>query len=293
LIFTAISFTLEGMERKYTEIAGSAQLAAYRKSLAERGVAKIAVDFEGEFNLHVYGEHLCLIQVYDGRDFVLIDPLKTGEEELRAFLEMKSPVKLFFGADSDRMLVYKQYGIKIASLFDVQHLVEVLDLEKKGLDSVLFSQLGVEVVKKKKFQQYNWMTRPLDGEAKAYALGDVEYLFRLSEVLLEKIIERGLVEEMAFRLVSGQLDYDRKTVPGIFKTPEYRKMRGAVKSRYERAVEIREEFARQMNVPPNLVLTKQDLADIAYDPAAVKRVRFNKRVTEKTRMELIRRMEQD
>ena len=35
---------------------------------------RIAVDFEGEFNLHIYGEHLCLIQIFDGCDFYLIDP---------------------------------------------------------------------------------------------------------------------------------------------------------------------------------------------------------------------------
>jgi len=281
------------METKYREITTAAELAAYRKELQSREVTKIAMDFEGEFNLHVYGEHLCLIQVYDGTESLLIDPLKIGKEELKVFLEMKSPVKLFFGADSDRMLVYKQYGIKIASLFDVQHLVEVLQLEKKGLDAVLFSQLGVEVVKKKKFQQYNWLRRPLDPEAKAYALGDVVYLFKLNDVLLGKILDQGLAEEMVFRLVSGQLDYDRKTVPGIFKTPAYRKMRGAVKARYEKAVDIREEIAEELNVPPNTVLTKQDLADIAYDPLRVKMIQFNKRVPETARRKLRERLSGD
>ncbi|MDC7219021.1 MAG: ribonuclease D [Spirochaetales bacterium] len=272
---------------EYREIKTTAELAAYRKSLTEKGVKKIAMDFEAEFNLHVYGEHLCLIQVYDGADFLLIDPLKIDRNELKAFLEMKSPVKLFFGADSDRMLVYKQFGIKIASLFDIQHLVEVLELEKKGLDSVLASQLNVEVVKKKKFQRYNWLRRPLDEEAKEYALGDVEHLFRLSEVLMEQIVSRGLVEDMGFRIAAGHLDLDRKTVPGIFKTPAYKKMSGAQKEKYRRLVEIREEFAKKLNVPPNTILTKQDLADITYDTAAVKRVQFNRKVRDGEKRRII------
>jgi ribonuclease D len=44
------------------------------------GVASIAVDFEGEFNLHIYGEHLCLVQIYDGKDFYLIDPFSVSSE---------------------------------------------------------------------------------------------------------------------------------------------------------------------------------------------------------------------
>jgi ribonuclease D len=273
--------------QEYKEITTTAELAMYRKGLSENQVPKIAMDFEAEFNLHVYGEHLCLIQVYDGTDFILIDPLKIDRDELKAFLEMKSPVKLFFGADSDRMLVYKQYGIKIASLFDVQHLVDVLDLQKRGLDSVLSSQLGVEVVKKKKFQQYNWLRRPLDKDAQAYALGDVEYLFQLKDILLDKIKEQGLVEEMAYRIASGQLDYDRKTIPGIFKTPAYKKMNREKKEKYARLVDIREVFAKKLNVPPNTILTKQDLTDITYDTMAIRRVPFNRRIRDGERREIV------
>jgi ribonuclease D len=54
------------------------------------------MDFEAEFNLHVYGEHLCLIQVFDGEEFLLIDPMNIDEKDLKSFLEMKSPVKVFF-----------------------------------------------------------------------------------------------------------------------------------------------------------------------------------------------------
>ena len=35
---------------------------------------EIAVDFEGEFNLHIYGEHLCLIQIFDKSNYYIIDP---------------------------------------------------------------------------------------------------------------------------------------------------------------------------------------------------------------------------
>lgn len=276
------------MIKDYKEITKSGELAAYRKELISRGVKKIAMDFEAEFNLHVYGEHLCLIQVYDGRDFILIDPMTIDPKELKAFLEMKSPVKVFFGADSDRSLVYKQYGIKIASLFDVQHLAEVLDLKKRGLDGVLELVLNVQVEKKKKYQQYNWMKRPLDRDAMEYALGDVKYLFELSDVLLARIEEKGLVEDLAFRLTSVNIDYDKKSVPGIFKTAAYKKMNRQVKRRYESIADVRDRHAREINVPPNTVLTKQDMTDVAYDLNRIKSVRFNRRVKDDRRKRVVK-----
>ena len=276
------------MKTTYREITTGVQLATYRKSLQERGIKKIAMDFEAEFNLHIYGEHLCLIQVYDGQEYLLIDPLNIEKKELKSFLEMKNPVKDFFGADSDRSLVYKQYGIKITSLFDVQHLVEVLNLQKRGLDGVLNSQMGIVVTKKKKFQQYNWMNRPLDEEAKEYALGDVEYLFKLSEILIDKIQKAGLIEEMAFRIASAPIDYDKKSIPGIFKTPAYKKMNSKLKKRYGRIVEVREKHAKEINVPPNTVLTKQDLADVAYDLGRIRMVQFNRRIKADRRTSIVK-----
>ena len=35
----------------------------------------LAVDFEGEWNLHRYGLHLCLIQISDGEKTFIVDPL--------------------------------------------------------------------------------------------------------------------------------------------------------------------------------------------------------------------------
>ena len=44
----------------YTLIDNSADLEKY--IAAWNVLDRIAVDFECEFNLHIYGEHLCLIQ---------------------------------------------------------------------------------------------------------------------------------------------------------------------------------------------------------------------------------------
>ena len=97
----------------YTPLDTDAKVTSYMNSLRERNIRTIGVDTEGEFNLHRYGEHLCLIQVYDNTDFVLIDPIGLQPDTLRSFFESKI-LKIMYDASGDRTLVYRKYGITIA-----------------------------------------------------------------------------------------------------------------------------------------------------------------------------------
>ena len=49
----------------------------------QNNIQQIAMDFEGEFNLHCYGEHLCLIQIFDGSDFYLVDTICADQQASR------------------------------------------------------------------------------------------------------------------------------------------------------------------------------------------------------------------
>ena len=66
------------------------QIAQWKSS----GIISVAMDFEGEFNLHIYGEHLCLIQLFDGSSFFLADPFNLSEAVLRTFFEEKDMEKI-------------------------------------------------------------------------------------------------------------------------------------------------------------------------------------------------------
>ena len=84
------------MSLKYTEIATDADLNSLITDLTERRVSILAMDFEGEFNLHVYGEHLALVQVFDGSHFYLVDARAVGREVLSRFLTMKNMLYMFY-----------------------------------------------------------------------------------------------------------------------------------------------------------------------------------------------------
>jgi len=275
------------MQRDYTDIRSNDELLKLIKSLNDRNVKTIAMDFEGEFNLHVYGEKLCLIQMYDGINYYLVDPFSLSDEILARFLTLKNMLYIFFAADSDRSLVYKQYGVKMNAVYDLQHLVEVLDLPGKGLDAVLLSELGVTVENKKKFQRQNWIKRPIEEGAKQYAVNDVAYLFKLHERLLQKIKDEDKVEQLIFKLAGTFKDFDKKSVPGIFKIPAFRKMSRMKKDKYTKIVELREACARELNLPANTVLTKQDLVAVTEDSESIRRVRFHQKVPRGMRDKLI------
>ena len=159
------------------------------------GKDRIAVDFEGEFNLHIYGEHLCLIQVYDGEGFYIIDP-RSGSvtlNGLKAFF--LSPVeKVWFDAQSDAALVHKNYGIVIANIFDIRILALTLGYTG-NLTGLKETYLGISSEgsgSKKRNQTANWLKRPLPQPQIEYALEDVRYLLALKDVLVPLVRDAGL-----------------------------------------------------------------------------------------------------
>lgn len=126
----------------------------------ERGIQQVAMDFEGEFNLHCYGEHLCLVQIFDGERFFLVDTLSADQEAsrrssleqgkpfveffkesglgvteagLRLLLECPQVEKLWFDCASDGELVWKKFGIRLARVYDLFREAKVLGLVGPGL----------------------------------------------------------------------------------------------------------------------------------------------------------------
>ena len=73
---------------KYVSLDSDEKILSFISSLNPS--SPIAVDLEGEFNLHIYGEHLCLIQIFDGKDFYIIDPRSKAVSE-KAVTTIQAP----------------------------------------------------------------------------------------------------------------------------------------------------------------------------------------------------------
>jgi ribonuclease D len=177
------------------------------------------------------------------------------------------------------------------AVFDLKILVDLLDFERKGLDAVISGLLGITILKKKRFQRYNWTLRPVDKDAMQYALSDVEHLFLLKKKLFELIERGGKTEELIYNIIKKTVDFDRKTIPGILKSFDYKKLRSAEKNLLKKIFEIREEIAKELNVPPNLVMTKSQLFGASKDFQTIKNLEFNRRIPHNIRNKFIEQLE--
>jgi ribonuclease D len=278
----------------YKVISSDGDIIEFVKYLSSNDIKTIAIDFESENNLHEYGSRICLIQIFDGINYFVIDPFRISKEQLKSFLEDKKIVKLGYGSESDMSLLFKQYQIRIKALYDLKIMVDVLELEKKGLGEVNKLLLGIQGESdKKKYQMHNWTRRPIDKQAIEYALSDVAYLFSLRTVLLEKILNQGLVGLLLEEFAKREYDYEKTPIPTIFKSREYSDLRRDEKERAKLIYEIREKYAKEQNCPANDILQNKDLLHIARNQAFITSIvpgrridpgRFNKMMDEISRI---------
>ena len=268
----------------YTYIRDNAGFTAYRARLKERGISSIALDIEGEFNLHVYGERFCLLQLFDGREEAVVDPFTVSVDLIKILLEDRDLLKVTYDCSSDRVLMAKAHGITMNSILDLRPAVEILEYPKQDLKSVLESALGVrESGSKKRFQQYNWTRRPIEPEAIEYALQDVRHLFPLKDALLERLTAGGQLERYILENLKRQdraPEVDRK--PGTLRSGRFKRLDREQKRRFEAIHDIRERYAKELDLPPTTVVANDDLFALAAGELVVSRIRGNRRVPEET-----------
>lgn len=229
-----------------------------------------------------------MIQIFDGKRYFLIDPFEVSREELAKLFEEKRIVKYFYGCESDLSLVYKQYQIKIKSVFDIKNMVDVLNFEKKSLDSVIEGILNIASSgNKKQYQMYNWTLRPIRNEALEYALSDVEYLFDLYNGLMKLIIEKDKYSELIHSIVKNRNEFDSKSIPTVFRSDEYKDLNNLEKDLFKVIYDLRDKYARELNFPPNVVVSKEYMFKLVQKKIEIDNVIFDKKVSDKYRKQII------
>ncbi len=160
--------------------------------LSLRDQSSIAVDTESN-SLYAYREKVCLAQIsIPGADF-LIDPLSV---DLRALGPLFADVlveKVLHACEYDVICLRRDYGFAFASLFDSMWAARILGWSRVGLADILQERFGV--ILNKRWQRFNWGSRPLPAEALAYARLDTHYLLRLRDMQLAELRKRDRLEE--------------------------------------------------------------------------------------------------
>lgn len=155
---------------------------------------RLALDTErnGRF---AYRERICLIQISDGCETYLLDPL--GVDDLAALgriLADESVVKALHGSEEDIRFFDRDFGFPIRNLFDTGMAARFLGVARPNLGAVLEEFCGVRIDKDPKLQVSHWGLRPLSGPALDYAAGDVRYLLPLVDELEYRLNKAGRME---------------------------------------------------------------------------------------------------
>jgi len=247
-----------------TELKNESEIYAYLDELDKRNQKIIAVDVEAEFNLHCYGEHLCLIQIFDLDNEIIIDPLKLKNgEAIKRLFEKRDLLKIMYDSLSDASLLENEYGIKIRSVLDLRPAVALLNYPKQSLAHVLSEELGIVPLNKKKFQKYNWMKRPINKAAIEYAMGDVTYLFRLKDELFDKLKIKGLLDTYILHNLMIQDGTNNKNKKAKHeKAKGYNRLDKNQQQMFKEIFTLRDAFAKKINKPPNYVFSNANLLDL-------------------------------
>ncbi len=237
------------------------ELARLLERLRQDNPQAVAVDLESEHNLHSYGIHVALVQLFDGRQAHLIDTLAVRDRGLlRSLLEESSWVKVMFDASGDLATLGTALQMSIRPVFDLSIAARLL-----GRPGSLSSLLEAEsAAGKSRFQKANWLKRPLPPEQLEYAAGDVLPLLGLADRLLAEMVEKGLL----YRFFSANARVQEKTrardpYQGYRRLPEFRRFSAEQKRALALLWRAREKYAELHDLPPHNVAAHEVLAGIA------------------------------
>jgi len=257
---------------EYRYIKTNEAFAAYLAELQLVQITEIGLDLEGEYNLHSYGEKLCLIQIYDGHRPVIVDPFEISSKLMKKFFENKKISKIMFDSSSDQRLLYKQFKIRIFNIFDLKPAVDLLEYPERNLGYLLTDKIGLPAFDKKSFQRYNWQSRPLDEAAIDYAISDVLYLFKLKEIILADLQAGKLLADFEQKNQALQAAAPKiNKRPPIFRKLIFISLGKSQREIFQKIYWIREKYAEKLDLPAYRLFSNEKMRKLTVKPHLVQR----------------------
>ncbi|WP_133120190.1 ribonuclease D [Rhodohalobacter barkolensis] len=227
---------------------------------------QIAVDLEFDRNRYRYGFNLCLVQIYDGDDCLLIDPLSEQIQIEKLFPVMENPEieKVAFAFQEDHRLLH-HIGCRPKNIFDLRIASQLLNYPPASLTNIVMDTLDVDMGKSS--QNSNWFKRPLKEHQIKYAAKDVLYLFDLKEKFKFEAKKKEIlpwIDEENRNWDHAQ--YDDSDINNFIKEKDKRDLNEVEWHVFVKLMEFREEIASQANRPSYQIISKKLIYKIVENP---------------------------
>ncbi len=234
------------------------RLAAVASRLAS--APRLALDTESN-SLHSYRERVCLVQISVPQADYLLDPLALPDlKPLAPLLEDPKIEKVFHAAEYDLLCLKRDFGFRVANLFDTHLASRTLGRKKTGLGDLLEEEFGVHL--DKRHQRANWGKRPLPPDLLNYARLDTHYLLALRDRFEKALKEDDRWEEAreAFELLSQVSPHTNGFNPDAFwRIARAGKLTPSQSAVLRELFHYREDQARRLDRPAFKVLGDQTL----------------------------------
>ena len=231
------------------------------KNMVQKLSTKNFFAFDTEFDrfYREYGFKLSLLQIFDGDDCYLIDPLAFSDlQQLWVLFENPAICKVVYSCSED-IQILKVNGCNPKNIYDIQIAAKFCNYPANSLGDLMRDVFGIEP--DKSMQRSNWLRRPLLPEQITYAGNDVSKLLELKALLEKVAVERN---------VAGMIAEENSSCEKIAVTEFKVKLSHNHKRKYShddqkklmKLLLLRNEIAMEYNVPPATIVSDSTLENI-------------------------------
>jgi len=153
----------------------------------------IAIDTEFK-RVDTFLPVLCLIQISDGQNISIIDPIKIKDlSALKKLITNTQICWVFHSARQDLEVLYQYFGVLPKKIFDTQIAANFINFNYQISYQDLLKNV-LDVVIEKKYTRIDWSKRPLPIGAIEYAADDVRYLLNLKNLLEKELVKEKKID---------------------------------------------------------------------------------------------------
>lgn len=250
------------MKVQYQVITEQQQLDEFVSAIGNATILALDTEFMRRRTLF---PEVALIQVYDGQNLALIDPLAALDySPFWEILKSDDVLKILHSPSEDIEVFNNFAGFVPTPMFDTQFALQLLgEGNCVGFANMVKQILEIEIDKSE--SRTNWLQRPLTTKQLDYAASDVFYLLPCFNYIYKQISEKGLTHIV---LEESKLVIEKRS----YELPDellYQDIKNAwqLKPRDLAALQLlapwRRSKAKNKNLALNFVIKEQNMVEIA------------------------------